>query len=77
MRTIFEVCAEADGTWCVGPERGQHARYTSYEEALAAALDAAEQCWERYRIPTGVRVKDVEGNVRDEREFGEVKPYSK
>ena len=75
VRTIFEVCAESDGSWCVGPEGGKHVRYVSYDEALGAAIAAAQECWERYQVPTGVRVHDTNGNLKDERSFGEVQAF--
>jgi hypothetical protein len=70
QRVFYIVSMDATDGWRVGVEGELPVRFPDQASAVEAAGHSARELWERYDLPSGVRVLDGHGGWNELHLFG-------
>lgn len=72
MQRVYYIVSAIEGHgWAVGVEDEPPVQFSDRQSAINAAGSAASDLWERYGLPSGVRVVDRDGTEREALAYGD------
>jgi hypothetical protein len=72
MQRVYYIVSAIEGhAWAVGVEDEPPVKFADRQSAIDAAGSAASDLWERYGLPSGVRMVDPDGTEHETLTYGD------